>query len=199
MMRSFVRSVVVGAAFLAGSAVVAGAQGRIGYVNTQSVLAQTPARTTAETEFNRRMAPMTAEAQRMDSTLKAMFATFTQDTTSPMDQREARAAEIQQRQQQFQQRMEQIEDSAQSLRAQLMQPIMSQLERALEDVRREEGYAMIFDVGPGTMLVAADTTLDVTPAVIAKMRTATATAAPARPAGPVAAPAGAGRRPPTQR
>lgn len=171
MMRSFVRSVVVGVACLAGSAVVAGAQGKIGYVNTQQVLAQTPARTTAEAEFNRRMGPMTTEAQRMDSTLKAQFAAFTQDTTSPVEQREERAVQIQQQQQQFQARMQQIEDSAQALRQQLMQPIMSQLERALEDVRREGGYAMIFDVGPGTMLVAADTTLDVTTSVIAKMRT----------------------------
>lgn len=99
MMRSFVRSVVVGVACLAGSAVVAGAQGKIGYVNTQQVLAQTPARTTAEAEFNRRMGPMTTEAQRMDSTLKAQFAAFTQDTTSPVEQREERAVQIQQQQQ----------------------------------------------------------------------------------------------------
>jgi hypothetical protein len=117
---------------------------------------------------------------------------------------------MQQRQQQYQTRMQAIEDTATALRQRLMQPIVQQMERALEEVRREGGYAMLFDIGQGATIVAADTTLDVTPRVIAKMKAggpAASTAAPARPTtparpapGPVAAPAGVSTRPPaTQR
>jgi outer membrane protein len=199
-MRLSVRSVITGLALSAAAAGVAGAQAKIGYVNTQAVLADAPARASAESEFNRRMAPLNAELQRMDSTWKNMLASFARDSAAPTTQREQRAAQMQQTQQQYQTRMAAIEDTATALRQRLMQPLMQQLERVLEEVRREGGYAMLFDVGQGALIVAADTTLDVTPRVIAKMK-AGAPAAPAatpRP-GPVAAPAGVSTRPPTTR
>lgn len=211
-MRQVTRSILVafGAVVAAaGTAATAGAQAKIGYVNTQAVIAQTPARATAEAEFNKRFAPLNSEAQKMDSTWKSMLAAFAKDSTLQPAQREAKAQELQQRQTQFQTRMQAIEDSAAALRQRLMQPIMKQLETALEDVRKEGGYALIFDVGqPGVSpIVAADTSLDVTARVIAKMKTmpaaAPAAGAPtaARPQapGPVAAPAGATTRPPSRR
>ena len=198
-MRQVLRSVFLGLACVVGTVGAAGAQAKIGYVNTQAIIAQTPARATAETEFNRQIAPLNAEAQRMDSTLKAMFAAFTRDTTSPVAQREARAAEIQQRQQQYQARMEAIEDSAAALRQRLMQPMMQALERALEEVRREGGYALIFDVGQSASIVAADTTLDVTAQVLAKMGVTPAANPPRPTGGPVAQPAGVTSRPPSPR
>jgi len=203
-MRHVVRSVITGLAVTAAFAGAAGAQAKLGYVNTQTVMSQAPTRAAAESEFNRRMAPLNAEVQKMDSTWKSMLASFARDSASPTTQRETRAAEMQRQQQQFQTRMQAIEDTAAALRQRLMQPIVQQMERALEEVRREGGYSMLFDVGQGAMIVAADTTLDVTPRVIAKMKTAgpaaAAPTAPARPAqGPVAAPAGVGTRPPATR
>ncbi|HEU4631150.1 MAG TPA: OmpH family outer membrane protein [Gemmatimonadaceae bacterium] len=212
-MRQVTRSMLVALATVvaaAGATGTAGAQGKIGYVNTQAVIAQTPARATAEAEFNKRFAPLNAEAQKMDSTWKSMLAAFARDTTLQPSQREAKAQQLQQQQTQFQTRMQAIEDSAAALRQRLMQPIMQQLEKALEDVRKEGGYAIIFDVGQqgAAPIVAADTTLDVTARVIAKMKsmpapasgTASAPSA-ARPqaTGPVAAPAGATTRPPSRR
>jgi Skp family chaperone for outer membrane proteins len=201
-MRQIVRSALLGLACVASAAAAAGAQAKVGYVNTQAALAQSPARSAAETEFNRRMAPLNAEMQKMDSTWKSMLATFSRDSAAPTTRRESRAQEMQQRQQQYQARMQQIDDSATALRARLMQPIMQQLEKALEEVRREGGYAMIFDVAQGSPIVAADTTLDVTARLIAKLKAgpAAASGTPARPApGPVAAPAGVTSRPPAPR
>lgn len=197
-MRNLLRFTFVTLACAAAVASPAAAQStKIGYVNTQAVLAQTPSRSAAEAEFNKQMAPYTAEAQLMDSTLKTMIASFTQDTTSAPAARQTRAAEIQQRQVQYEGRMAQIEDSAQTIRQRLMAPIMGQVERALDEVRREGNYAIIFDVASGSAIVAADTTLDVTPRVIAKMGGTAAPAATtgARPTGPVAAPAGVTSRP----
>ena len=152
-MRQVLGSALFGLVALAGAAGDVSAQVKLGYVNTPAVIAAAPGRTTAEAEFNRRMAPLNAEVQKMDSTLKAMFAAFTRDTTSPMPQREAKAQEIQSQQQQFQQRVAAIEDTAAALRQRLMQPIMQQLETALEAVRKEGGYSMLFDVGQATVHV----------------------------------------------
>jgi outer membrane protein len=200
-MRHVLGSVLLGLVAIAATAGVVSAQAKLGYVNTQAVIASSPGRTTAETEFNRRMAPLNAEVQKMDSTLKAMFAAFTRDTTSPMPQREAKAQEIQSQQQAFQQRVAAIEDTAAALRQRLMQPIMQQLETALEAVRKEGGYAMLFDVGQGASIVAADTTLDVTQRVIDKIKTMPAPAPATGAASSTVAPrpAGVGSRPPSPR
>lgn len=204
-MRNVSRSLFLAASgmLLAAGSVAAQAPSKLGYVNTQAVLAQTPSRQTAEEQFNRQMTPYNAEASKMDSTLKAMITAFQRDTTSPLAQRQQREREIRDRQAQYQARMEAIEDSAQSMRQRLIQPIMTQLEQALEAVRKEGGYSMIFDVSAGAPIVAADTTLDVTAQVVAKLKAMPAprvgAAPPPAPTGPVASPAGVtGRRPPNR-
>lgn len=193
-MSQLFRTSILGLVALVLAAVPASAQSKVGYVNTQAVLAQTPAMAAAQAEFNKRVEPYNAEAQKMDSTLKALVASFTNDTTD----RTAKAQAIQDRQAQYEARMAAIEDTVQSFRQRLIGPLMEQLEKSLDEVRLEGGYAMIFDVAQGSVIVAADTTLDVTPKVIAKMKNvATPTAATPANAGPVARPAGVTSRPKT--
>ena len=80
---------------------------------------------------------------------------------------------------------------------------MEMFNRVLNEVRAEEGYAFIYDVGSeAQVLVAADNNLDLTEKVIARMRTAAAAkpaaATPTKPAGgPVQSPTGV--RPPPAR
>ena len=188
---------------LAAAPAAAQAPSKLGYVNTQAVLAQTPARQSAEEQFNRQMTPYNTEVQRMDSTLKARITAFQRDTAAPAAQRAQRETEIRNLQAQYQTRAAAIEDSAQAMRQRLVQPIMTQLEQALEAVRKEGGYSMIFDIASGSPIVAADTTLDITQQVIARMKAMPGArpgaATPPVPTGPVAAPAGGGgRRPPNR-
>jgi outer membrane protein len=197
-MRQILRSTLVVTAAVALASAPAAAQGKVGYVNSQSVLSQTPAMAAAQAEFNQRVAPFNAEAQKMDSTFKAMVAAASSTSGAARD---ARAKELQSQQATFERRLAALEDTVQSYRQRLIGPIMQHLERSLEDVRKEGGYSIIFDIANGSPIVSADSTLDVTQRVIAKMRampTPTAGAAQAAPAGPVAAPAGATRRPPSR-
>ena len=193
-MRKMLRSSLVAAGVIVLAAAPAAAQGKVGYVNTQAVLAQTPAMASAQAEFNQRVAPYNAEAQKMDSTFKALVASATRETAGA--NRDAKAREIQERQASYEQRLAAIEDTVQSTRQRLIGPIMQHLEKSLEEVRKEGGYAMIFDVASGSPIVAADSPLDVPQAVIAKMKAMPTTAAAPRSTGPVAAPAGVTSRPP---
>ena len=190
-MRHLLRLSVIAASALVLAAVPAAAQGKIGYVNTQAVLAQTPAMAAAQAEFNKRVEPYNAEAQRMDSTLKAMVASLSRDTV----RRESRTREIQDRQQQYEARMQAIQDTVQGYRERLIGPLMDQLEKSLDQVRKENGFAMILDVAQGSVIVSADTTLDVTGKVVAKMKNVPSPTAAGRATGPVAAPAGVTSRP----
>jgi outer membrane protein len=98
-----------------------------------------------------------------------------------------------------------LNEQAEQRQAELMQPIMDNVRKALDDFRGEGGYAFIFDIANAPFIVAADRNLDVTDRVIAKLRTmgAPKAATPARPpttpaAGPAARPAGVQARPTTR-
>jgi hypothetical protein len=72
-----------------------------------------------------------------------------------------------------------------------VQPILDKIKQAIEEVRVEGGYAMIFNADQGSPIVAVDKNLNVTDRVMTKLRGG-APAAAARPAAPSTAPAPSG-------
>ncbi|HEY7461613.1 MAG TPA: OmpH family outer membrane protein [Gemmatimonadota bacterium] len=77
----------------------------------------------------------------------------------------------------------------------LLRPIYDRINKAIEEVRADEGYALIFDVQAGA-LAAGDPSLDLTDKVVAKLKSegATVSATPA----PAPAAAEANPSPPAQ-
>ena len=53
---------------------------KIGYINSQAILAQAPGRAEAEAQFDREVGVYRAQIQRMDDSLKTMMAAFDRDT-----------------------------------------------------------------------------------------------------------------------
>ena len=86
-----------------------------------------------------------------------------------------------------------------------MAPITDQVKKVIDDIRIEEGYAIILDNAPGAgNIVAADKNLDITDKIVSRLHATPASkiAAPAatKPGAP-ASPAGVGKppvKPPTQ-
>jgi outer membrane protein len=66
---------------------------------------------------------------------------------------------------------------------------------AIEEIRTEGGYAMIFSGDQNSPIVAADKNLDLTDRVVARLKTKAATA-PSTPASAMG-PAALGKKPPT--
>ena len=86
--------------------------------------------------------------------------------------------------------------------SELMAPIMESVRKVLEDIRAEDGYAMIFSSEPGASpILAADKNLDITDRVVSRLRATakpslpSASAAPAPKPGAPAGPAGVTRPP----
>jgi Skp family chaperone for outer membrane proteins len=110
---------------------------------------------------------------------------------------------IQAKEEEYEGRTQQLQQQAQQRQMELIRPITEQVQKVIADIRSEEGYSLIFDVGNGTgVVVAADTTLDVTSKVLARLQTV-AKAAPGgatRPAGgaSMTQPAGVQRPKPPQ-
>ena len=174
---------VLGALFL--GAAPAAAQGiKIGFVNSQKILAEAPGvqqvQQTLQAEMTRLRAPLDSMEQRLNA---ANTAFQQQQATLTPAAREQRQNELQQQFAAYQARGQQLQEQAQRRQQQLVQPVMQQINTAIEALRREGNFTMIVDSSQGGIVVV-DPALDLTDRVLQRMRGGAA----APPAAPPAAP-----------
>jgi outer membrane protein len=215
-MRSSIRSATLVALLLAtaGGVLVAQqpqASARIAFVNPQALFENAPGRVQAESLFSRETATFRAELTRMSDALTQLVSTYQREEARlTAAQKETRQRAIAAKEDTLRGRQQQLEQQAAARQSELMAPIMEAVRKVLEDIRAEDGYAMILSSEPGSSpILAADKNLDITERVVARLRTVAATrpgpttapATPAtqRPAGAAPAPSGVTRpRPPEQ-
>lgn len=196
-MRSILRATALALVISLPAATTAAAQGvpKLAYIRSQALLAEAPGRAEAEATFEREMSTYRQQVQRMGDSLNTLINAYNQEeiSLSPAA-KETRQQAIREREDQYQQRVRALEQQVEGRRVALMQPIMDLVTKVIEDVRREEGYAMIFNVGPeGGAVVAADTTLDITARVLTRLKASAPPTTPAaRPATPAPVPARSG-------
>ncbi len=194
-MRAFFRATVVALAFVATASGLASAQGqKFAYITSNVLLEQAPGRADAEAQFAKESAPYQAEIKRMSDSLNAMVAAFEkkQATLTPA-QREAQGKEIQTKEASYQARAKEIQDKQNARQGELVSPILDRIKLAIEDVRIEGGYSFIFNTDGNSPIVAQDKNLNVTDRVLAKLRTAPATATKPATGAPTPAPSGVTR------
>lgn len=202
----FVSRMVVGAALLTSATGMAGAQGatpaptpagvlKVAYLNSNQVLEGAPGRAEALAQFEKETQPMRTQMQRMQDSLQGMIGEYQkaapQMTPALRAQNESRLAA---RQQEYQQRAQEMQQQAQGRQEELMAPIMEQVNKVIQDVRAEDGYAFIFDAGAQVpFIVSADKNLDITTRVIDRLKSL---GAPKLPAATVLTPPVPGTKPP---
>ena len=162
---------VLGAvAALVMGAAPAAAQIKIGFVNSQKILAEAPGvqqvQQTLQAEMTRLRAPLDSMEQRLNA---ANTAFQQQQATLTPAAREQRQSELQQQFAAYQARGQQLQEQAQQRQQQLIQPVMQQINTAIEALRREGGFTMIVDSSQGG-IVTVDPTLDLTERVLQRMR-----------------------------
>lgn len=160
---------------------------KLGYINAQQILATAPGREAAERQFESEVGSFRQQIQRMDDSLRTLGEAFQREqATMTAAVRQQRTQALQSTEEAFQQRAAQLNQQMQQRQAELVRPIMDQLNRVLDEIRRTDGYAFIFDVSSaGQAIVAADTTLNLTDRVIARL----VALGPPPPAGPATTPA----------
>ncbi|HET9003262.1 MAG TPA: OmpH family outer membrane protein [Gemmatimonadaceae bacterium] len=177
-MSKFVRAGVVALAVFAVAPVAAQAQGtlKFAYIDSRALLAQAPGRAEAEAQFQKEMSSYQQQVQKMGDSLNTMMAAYTKAelTLSPAA-KEARQKTIRDKEAAYQERVQGLQEQAQQRQGELMGPIMQLINTAISDVRAQDGYSFIFDVGAqGGVVVAADTTLNITEKVLARLKTISA-------------------------
>jgi len=178
-MKRILSAGVLGAvAALVMGAAPAAAQIKIGFVNSQKILAEAPGvqqvQQTLQAEMTRLRAPLDSMEQRLNA---ANTAFQQQQATLTPAAREQRQSELQQQFAAYQARGQQLQEQAQQRQQQLVQPVMTQINAAIEALRREGGFTMIVDSSQGG-IVTVDPTLDLTDRVLQRMRGGAAPAAP---------------------
>jgi outer membrane protein len=148
------------------------APAKVGYVNTQAILKQTPGYVKAESTFSRELATYRVEVQKLQASLDSAASDFDQQSVmlSPT-QRAAKRKDLQAQQQKLEQRTQELQQKAASRERELLDPIQSKVNSVIEGVRAAGNYAMIFDVSaPNNGIVTADKTLDLTQRVIQQLK-----------------------------
>lgn len=175
---------------------------KLAYIRSQDIFAQAPGRADAEAQFNSFVGTARAQEKTMGDSINVMLGDYAKaEATLAADVKQTRQQAIRDKQAQFQQRQQALEQQVQQKQGELVQPILERINKIINDLRAENGYAMVLDAqANGGSVVAADKNLDITDQVIARLRTM-APGAPvsnAKPAakpttGPTAGPSGVTR------
>ena len=135
---------------------------KIGYINSQVIIAEDPAATAAQEQFQREMVPFQSELRGLEEDIADLIARYqAQQITLTANARRTRQDEITQKQQAYQERMAQIETEAARRQQELVQPIMERINNIIQEIRSDGAYTFIFDVAGGG-LIAADESFDLT-------------------------------------
>lgn len=155
-----------------GAPRAAAAQAKIGYINSQSILAEAPGAKEAQTKFDADMQTYRTEVQQMQTELEGLVKQYEQQQAmlSP-SAKQQREADIRTKQQAYQERLAAIDQRAGQRQQELVQPVMDRINQVIEQMRSEGSYALIFDVSAGGV-VAADPGLDLTAEVIRRLKAA---------------------------
>jgi outer membrane protein len=205
----FIRCAVAAALAITATSSVARAQAaasstpfKIAYINSEVLLNVAPGRAAAESTFNAEAAGYRAQIQAMSDSLGKVVAAYQKrEATLTAAQKATQQKSIQDLQSEFENKSQQIQQTANQRQNEIMSPVMEVVKKVIDDIRVEDGYAMVLDNAPGgSPIVSADKNLDITDRVIARLRSTKAPALPtATPSKPAAGgPVGVTRKPPTQ-
>jgi Skp family chaperone for outer membrane proteins len=178
-------------AFAASGALAQGP--KLAHLDSRAVLARTPAFVAIDSQVDLRTKSMQQRITVMQDSMETMIAAFQKEepTLTPAVRQQRRDA-LAKKQGDYQREAASMQQRADSIREALSRPLIETFNRVLQDIRNEEGYAYVFDIGsPGQALLAVDKNLDITDKVLARLQTALAALGnPTKPpvAGPTAAP-----------
>lgn len=154
---------------------------KIAYIHSQRLIQEAPGASDARTTLERERNKYVAELQLLEDSIKNMITDYEQKQVmmSP-DAKKKRQDEINAKRNSFDARSQQYEQQIAKRQKDLIEPIMDRINKALNDLRKERGYNMIFDAAGGS-IIAADSTLDLTTEVLNRLKAAAGSAVPRTP------------------
>jgi outer membrane protein len=173
---------------LAAAAPAAAQEFKLAYVDSDSIIKATPGVAEARASYEKTAEEWKTALETRRRELSGLYDEYQKQSAilSPEKRTEKQQAILQKEremQEYFQQKFG-PQGEAGAKERELLAPIYERINRAIEEVRAAEGYALIFDIQAGA-LAAGDPSLNVTDKVIARLQTQSTATAPA-PAAPAA-------------
>lgn len=167
---SFGRWLVLALA-LAGAPAALNAQ-KVGYINARAILLATPGYAQAESTYNRELAGFRGEVDRLQTSLDSAAADFEQKSVMlSATAKTAKRRELEQQRDRLEARATELRDKATQRESELLSPIHGRVNDAIEAIRAEGSYSIIFDVSANEgLIVAVDKSLELTQKVIDKLK-----------------------------
>ncbi|MBK6421783.1 MAG: OmpH family outer membrane protein [Gemmatimonadetes bacterium] len=171
---ALVRWSVLALALLVAPTTLAAQQGgsKIGYINARAVLLAVPGYAQAESTYNRELSSFREEVDRMQTALDSAASDFEQKSVMlSATAKTAKRRELEQQRDRMEQRANELRDKAAQREQELLAPIHGRVNTAIEAVRTEGGFAIIFDVSANEgLIVAVDKSLELSQKVIDKVK-----------------------------
>jgi len=145
---------------------------RLGFINSDLVLQQTPGYAQADSILRGERAAYQRELDALRAQLDSAISAFDQQSLVLSPQaREDKLTEIRGMQERAQQRANDLQNRDLQRRQELVAPLESRIQTVIDGIRAERNLAMVFDVAsPSTNIVSADPSLDLTSLVITRLR-----------------------------
>lgn len=143
---------------------------KIGYINSQEILANAPGAEEAGQQFDEEMQGYQTEIQQLEDELTGLQQRLQQQqlTLSP-EAKANREQQVQAKLAEYQQRTGQLQELANQRRAALIQPVMDSITEVIESIREAGAYSLILDLAAGSV-ISADPALDLTQTVIQRLQ-----------------------------
>jgi outer membrane protein len=151
---------------------------KFGHVNTQDLISAMPDMDSAQIKLEAFAKDLQANMETMQVDLNKQIEAYQKDEKTLSDLvRQTRLGEIQDKQQRMQAYEQQAQQEVSKKQNELMQPIIARAKKAIEDVGKENGFTMIFEVN-ALQFMSTDVQ-DVMPLVKAKLGIKATAAKPA--------------------
>jgi outer membrane protein len=173
MLKKAVSSVVLSAVLVSGAAVSLLAQDiKIGYIDSIKIFAEYKDTQEAERLYQREVDQWTAEKNRREQEIvKLRDDLQAQSLMLSPEKKKEKELELKRQMDDYERFMEETfgdEGLAAKRNRELTQPIVEKINRILEDIAKEQGLLMIFDVSNAD-IVYADKNLDLTTVVLGRL------------------------------
>jgi outer membrane protein len=168
-----VTAILIAAVIVPASAISLLAQDvKIGYIDSIKIFAEYRETQEAERLYRQEVDQWTAQKQRMEQEIVKLRDELQAQSLMLSEEKKAeKKLELDRKMVEYEQFMEETfgDDGLAARRnKELTQPIVEKINRILEDLGKEQGYTIVFDVANAN-IVYADKALDLTDAVLAKL------------------------------
>ncbi len=173
MKNKMIMAILIAAVLIPASAISLLAQDvKIGYIDSIKIFADYRETQDAERLYRQEVDQWTAQKQRMEQDIVKMRDELQAQSLMLSEEKKAeKKLELDRKMAEYEQFMQETfgDDGLAARRnKELTQPIVEKINRILEDLGKEQGYAIIFDVANANV-VYADKTLDLTDVVLTKL------------------------------